>query len=72
MTTSTARPVPAEETQDGFGLQRVHVCDPETGKPLRRLTYPGTVDQARAAARLQTMHDTHPDYLATLAILRGE
>ncbi|MGS2645891.1 hypothetical protein [Streptosporangium sp. G12] len=72
MTTTTARPVPDEETQDDFGLQRVHVCDPETGKALRRLTYPGTVDQARAYAALQTMHDTHPDYLATVARVRGE
>jgi hypothetical protein len=64
--------IPAEITTDDFGLQRVHVLDPETGKPLRRLTYPGTVEQARAYAKLQTMHDTHPDYLATLAILRSE
>ncbi|MDH2424794.1 hypothetical protein [Sphaerisporangium sp. TRM90804] len=67
---TTASAVPAERLKDGHAAQRVNVY--RDGVFLRQTVYPGTIAQAKAWATLQTMHDTHPDYLATLGALCGE
>jgi len=68
--TPTTPTVPAERIVPGVGRQIVNVFNRD-GSFNRQLAHVGTEDQARAKAELQTMHDTHPDYAATVARLRG-
>ncbi|GAA0853365.1 hypothetical protein ACFQVD_26655 [Streptosporangium amethystogenes subsp. fukuiense] len=70
MNTAATRTVPAEHTRPDVGPQIVNVY--RDGVFVRQLRHRGTVEQARAAAALQTMHDTHPEFTATVARLRGE
>ena len=62
--------VPAERIVDGVGRQVVNQYI--DGQFNRQVSYYGTERKARAYAALQTMHDTDPDYAATVARLRGE
>ncbi|MGC5009728.1 hypothetical protein ACLQ2R_03080 [Streptosporangium sp. DT93] len=63
--------VPAEIIRPGYPIQKVHVICPRTGRPLHRVSYPGTVEQARAYAALKVTHPSDPNYAALIAQLRG-
>lgn len=63
--------IPAERIRHGVAVQRVNVYDRD-GVFIRQTRYVGTPEQARAWARLQTMHDTDPEWPALVAILRNQ
>lgn len=70
MTTTATTEIPAERIKPGVAVQRVNAYN-RYGEFTRQIRYYGTVEQARAFAALQDLHDTDPGWQDLVDILHG-